>query len=709
MAWWNRKEQTATAVEAHSSPPEMRGAPPIITGDNPIKSTIEDSLGRYPSARSFARHLLRLDASEGFVVGVMGPWGSGKTSFVNLARQDLVDAEVLVLDFNPWMFSGAEQLVTAFFDELSSQLKPKAGLSAAAESLEAYGDALSGLDWVPVAGGQIKSIGALLNLLSEQFRKRDRGLAGRRERVVEALRSLTQPLVVVIDDIDRLTTSEIRDIFKLVRLTASFPNVVYVLAFDRGRVENALNEEGFKGRSYLEKILQIGIDLPATPEQAMHQQIFSELDKALSTIENRGAFDEGRWPDVFVEIIRPLISNMRDVRRYVAAVHGTVLDLNGQTSLVDVLGVEAVRIFLPDVFAKLHMNASCLTNLHTARDRDEVGKQRIEAIVSAGAPHEDVVRAVIRRIFPAAEHYLGGTFYSGGFNGNWFKNRRLAHGELLSLYLERVAGDGLQSLVDAEKAFSLLADESAFDGFLRSLERNRLEDVVAALEMHESDFTEDQIVPATTVLLNLLPEIPERQRGFFELDERRVIGRVVYRLLRTIDDEAGAQKKIQDILSGINNLSSKLELISSVGHREGSGHKFVSKDAASVFERDLRAEIRDVSVESLVGEKDLLWLLLLTKRETTASEDRLVIPNDSKLTLAILRSSRSESKSQSDGSRAITRSARLAWTGLVELFEDENELRAHIEASRHLLPPDDELLSLADKYLSGWRPDHYGE
>ena len=30
--------------------------------------------------------------------------------------------------------------------------------------------------------------------------------------------------------------------------------------------------------------------------------------------------DESVWPDVFFEIVRPLIGNMRDVRRYAAAI-----------------------------------------------------------------------------------------------------------------------------------------------------------------------------------------------------------------------------------------------------------------------------------------------------------------------------------------------------------------------------------------------------
>ena len=51
--------------------------------------------------------------AQGLVVGILGPWGSGKTSFVNLVRHYLTSERVPVRDFNPWLFSGTEHLVQA--------------------------------------------------------------------------------------------------------------------------------------------------------------------------------------------------------------------------------------------------------------------------------------------------------------------------------------------------------------------------------------------------------------------------------------------------------------------------------------------------------------------------------------------------------------------------------------------------------------------
>src|SRR6266480_496993 len=255
-------ELTPTNTEDDALYDSAASAGGVIRGDNPIRRIKDDTLGREEPARSFAKQVLGVDAGEGVVVGVLGPWGSGKTSFINLARIEFEQAGVPIIDFNPWMFSGAQQLVEYFFIELAAQLKVRKGLSDIGKSLEEYGEMFSGAGWVPVIGPWIERGRGVARIVSKILQRRKEGIGGRRDKLRHALGNLKTPIVVVLDDIDRLSSPEIRDVFKLVRLTASFPNVVYLVAFDRIRVEQALSEEGVPGRDYLEKILQVAVDLP---------------------------------------------------------------------------------------------------------------------------------------------------------------------------------------------------------------------------------------------------------------------------------------------------------------------------------------------------------------------------------------------------------------------------------------------------------------
>lgn len=592
--------------------------------------------------------------------------------------------------------------------ELVSQLRVHDGrLAKVGKYFENYGKIFSGMGWLPLVGPWINRSSGAAKILSKLFQPRQEGLGDRRCKLEEALSDLDKPIVVVLDDIDRLESTEIRDIFKLVRLTANFPNIIYIVAFDRDRVEDALAEQGLPGRDYLEKILQVAFDLPVVPNYVLTDQIISALNNAHSNIENLSPVDEQVWPDVFMEIIRPLIRNMRDIRRYIATIHGTIRSLNGQIALADLLALEAIRIFLPDVFKLLHNSIDGLTNSNTNSQLldppKEILKKQIDSLIEVAGDHKDVVESMITRLFPAGGHYIGGGSYGSEWKKGWLKARRVAHEDILRLYLERFETENLRAFMEAEQAWKHIADRDTFDNYLRSLDPAKLQDVIASLEVFEKQFTPEHVVPGTTVLLNLLP-LPERQRGMFDLLPNLTVTRVVYRLLKSINDPDRVEIAVREILPKLKSLSSKLALIDIVGHQEDIGDKLVPEQVASEFEKAWREEVRSASVDNLANEHDLLQIFLRTKCATDSSENPINIDNSPKLTLSLLRATQSETLRQSMGSRAVQRTPRLAWNELVELYGDEATLQERVENLRVAnLDGSDELIKLADKYLGGYR------
>ena len=608
------------------------------------------------------------------------------------------------------MFSGAAQLVESFFIELAAQLKIRRGLAEIGKDFEAYGEIFSGLGWLPVVGTWSERIRGAMKIGGKFLQRRKEGVGGRRRKIEKALSALEKPIVVVLDDIDRLETSEIRDIFKLVRLTANFPNIIYIVAFDRDRVEKALDDQGVPGRDYLEKILPVAFDLPVVPSHVLRQQISSALDDALNNIENTGPFDEKVWPDVFMKIILPLMRNMRDVRRYAAIVPSTIKSLDGQIELADLLALEAIRIFLPDVFKLLHSNIDGLTtNFVSASTHGDPAhlKTQVNDLVKAAGDQSRVVESMIRRLFPAGGYCIGGIAHSSGWEQEWLRKRRVAHEDILRLYLERFANENMQAVMGAEQAWKHIADRDAFDNYFRSLDPSKLQGVIASLDAYGGQFTSEHVVTGTIVLLNLLP-LPERQRSMFDLRSIWAVPYITHRLLKSLNDLAKVEKAVRQILPELKSLSSKLELISIVGYQDGVGHKLVSEQMASVFEKDWREEVRAASVNALSDEHEILRIFLCMKQATVPSESPFEIDNSPKLTLALLRAARSETLGQSMGSRAVQRSPRLAWNELIELYGDEATLKERIESLKIAkLDGADELLELADKYLGGRRDDPF--
>lgn len=721
MSWYSkifgRAEAPATKADPQRENVALsatdRATHNVSAADNPIRTPAHDRIGRARAAEHFATSVLRLDAGEGLVVGVLGPWGSGKTSFVNLSRPAFENCAVTVLDFNPWMFSGAEQLVQSFFSELSAQLKLKPGLAEVGKGLEEYGDIFSNLTWLPVIGPWIERGQDLAKLVGGVLQRKKEGVAGQRAKVDKALRELRSPIVVVLDDIDRLNTSEIRDIFRLVRLTANFPNIIYVLAFDRRRVEDALSEQGIPGRAYLEKILQLGFDLPAIPDHVLNQQVLDCLNAELDGLPNMGNLDQKLWPDVYMEIVRPLITNMRDVRRYTAAVGGTVRALDGQIALADVLSLEAIRVFLPDVFHRMPTAVAALTTpsdgSYRARDVHDHLKAEIQALIDCAGAKASVVTALIERLFMAAQRHISGMNYGGEWSRQWLRERRVAHPDILRLYLERVAGEGLLAFNQAEIAWGLMPDADAFSAHLNALDRDQIVDTIASLEAYEDEVTPERVLPGVVVLLNMIPTLPEKERGMFDLGTQMAVGRVVYRLVRSQNSEAFVERLVRDALPLLETAFAKLTLVQMVGHREGIGHKLVPEEVAKEFERTWRAAFLELDVDALAGEPELLRSFLIASREAEAHEPPAVVPADVRVTRRLLLSAQSESRSQAMGSRAVTKSARLAWKVLVDIYGTEEVLRQRIDELRVVSFEDcSELLQLADRYLGGWRPKDFG-
>ena len=242
-----------------------------------------------------------------------------------------------VLMFNPWMFAGQSQLINAFFEQVAGQLRLKGKAEQAlADRLIGYGQALSPLLFVPVAGAWLGRAGAVANAIggARSAGKQPDPVEKQRKAIEAALSKLTEPIFVFIDDIDRLTAREIRDMLGLVRLTAHFPKIIYLLAFDRAKVERALDQDGLEGgRNYLDKIVELSFDLPATSPQALGNLLIEGIDQAISGIQT-GPFNSGRWQDVAARVLGPLLTTPRDINRYHLAALPASLRMIGEAALI---------------------------------------------------------------------------------------------------------------------------------------------------------------------------------------------------------------------------------------------------------------------------------------------------------------------------------------------------------------------------------------
>src|SRR6478672_7790252 len=94
--------------------------------DEPIELETDDALGRAPFAQRIAQIITGVTKTSGStVIGLVGPWGSGKTSTVNMIRTSLPD-ELRVSDINPWALAGPSEIVHELLTAILSTIPKNA-------------------------------------------------------------------------------------------------------------------------------------------------------------------------------------------------------------------------------------------------------------------------------------------------------------------------------------------------------------------------------------------------------------------------------------------------------------------------------------------------------------------------------------------------------------------------------------------------------
>ena len=86
----------------------------MYLNDSPIIDKKDDLLGRSTFVSNLARSIVDNKSTDTFCIGIYGKWGSGKTSIINMLKQEIGSVyefdpnnqKPVVISFNPWNFSG---------------------------------------------------------------------------------------------------------------------------------------------------------------------------------------------------------------------------------------------------------------------------------------------------------------------------------------------------------------------------------------------------------------------------------------------------------------------------------------------------------------------------------------------------------------------------------------------------------------------------
>lgn len=555
--------------------PTMKIESALKNLDNPIQSFEEDLLQR----RGFVQLLCRIfgaaSSDESTVFALHGEWGSGKTSVKNLLKKELTakgDKAPIPIEFNPWAFSGQDQVLEAFFSEVGKTLGQKSDAKDAAEGFKKLGAYLSfgaktvktihvGMDLFGVPGAKLvgmvgetletgskdtKDYGEQIDTLSQT------SLEKVQKDLRDALAKFDRPLLIIIDDLDRLTPDQLLTIFQIVKLNANLPRVNYLLLMDPASIGQRLSEKGL-GTEFVEKIVQFELALPHVPAE----ELKAILKKGFETVLGKyaGQIDWERWEDTWTNGCQNIFTTLRRIKRFLHTLkfHVSVFANDDvlEVDPVDLFVVETIRKFAPNVHAEIPRRVRpivCpdpvgfgLWLLQHSDKKQEFGKEEMAALIElAPKAFRQEVEQLLKKLFPQ----IGRGYDSEDQENQWIRDARACHRLFFDSYFrlaiprEQPTQQEIGALFDA-----LTQKDNAVKALRKFCEKHSLHTLLARIQCHRNRLKAEHI-PVLLSQIWVMDEEAANAAGIEKSSDMRFSTEAMSRFLLKNHCDAGNRVKI---------------------------------------------------------------------------------------------------------------------------------------------------------------------
>ena len=505
----------------------------MFSVDQPIRSCSEDELGRQPFARAIAEAILKYDSTESIVLGLFGPWGSGKTSILNCVREYIENSSKSLPEkkkpvftiFNPWTYSDQNQLIAQFFRQISEELKASSFIEKAAQIgkiLEQFSGIFQPVVQVAqvaepsvgLAAGVVRAVGAIGKVLCRVQESKLKDAEGLKKELDKLLGKLENKIIVMIDDVDRLNHFEIRQIFQLVKKLADFKNTVYLLAFDKDVVLKALGKvQEAQGEQYLEKIVTVAFDIPNPSKSEIEAVLTTDLERILGEKWSRK-----HWDFLYGDKLKYFFRNLRDAKRYINAFRFSFGLLKDDINPDDLMFITAVQVRFPRLYDAIRDDKSLfLGQLYglrsgiledeerTKSEREELGAALQEIFKLATELSPDLLKQLMIDIFPEVEWIYGHSGVGPHKLREWRQQKRICSPDFFDRYFRLSVPSWQLSQAEIDGILSHTTSPREFRDQLSELEKqNRFQSFISFLhDVDPKNMPENQIATIVTTLIHL--------------------------------------------------------------------------------------------------------------------------------------------------------------------------------------------------------------
>ena len=446
----------------------------IYTIDAPVNNPEQDKFKRWSFSQRVGQTIASRNDPSSLVIGIYGPWGDGKTTVLNFIERKLKESEgIICVKFNPWRFTDEASLIKGFFQALAEAIGKS--IASASEKVGEWLDKYSGgltaftftvpgfVEFNPGQG--IQGVGKGLSSVElEELKKRTESL----------LKKEGKRVVVLMDDIDRLDKNEIQAVFKLVKLSADFDYTAYVLAFDEEMVASALSERYGSGdikagRNFLEKIIQVPLNLPKADRVALLEYCMVGIEEVLKDANIQISEQQFRYHFLnhFIDGLEIRVKTPRMVKRYINALAFSLPILKGEVNYPDLMLIEGMRLFYPALYDVVKNNHDIFSSSPSTYNRQDYKERSLE-IIDKGiqgltTDERESAKNLLKALFPNLKQsgILGNINYpSSGWRGEWDIEQRASSSHYFSRFFSYSISDNDISDQELTSFLSQIQDNS---------------------------------------------------------------------------------------------------------------------------------------------------------------------------------------------------------------------------------------------------------
>ena len=348
----------------------------------------QDTLGREKIVENLVKLVLSIELKESYAFLLSAGWGEGKSSCINFLIKKITDNELHkdlfeFIKINPWFNDTKEKLLNAILGEINYFAKTNYPY----KSFESEFD-----DIIKLSNIKLNSYVeiALQNVL-ENFTQ-DKNIQHKIKDIGEILKEeYSKKIIIVLDDIDRLSKDNILFIMQIVEMFKQYTNLIFILSGDYNKIEQILcetSEPCVQGsgtniseikktvyyKNYIEKILNV-IKLPSIEEDIIKENLRININEILGKDNeiNSERFEK------YIECSR--FKTLRDVKRFCNAFQISYLQVKDKINIYNFINLEILFVFYPEIYK------DCLNNkefwfyeikIHQVKENGKIERQKEE-------------------------------------------------------------------------------------------------------------------------------------------------------------------------------------------------------------------------------------------------------------------------------------------------------------------------------------------